>query len=166
MESRQILFKILRQLIFKMTGRGISGGIAESVPNRTLSRLQERRAWVSEWPKAQLERFCGPNVIAIEGDVLPAKRGDVGEQFIADNLPPGAQFGNGAAEIDGVPEDDGGEGKIEADFPEAKGRTTTWTPNNKVNEMKKLARKGLSKSAIARQLNVGRTSVRRLLAGT
>jgi hypothetical protein len=31
--------------------------------------------------------------------------------------------------------------------------------------MKKLARKGLSKSAIAKQLNVGRTSVRRLLAG-
>jgi helix-turn-helix resolvase-like protein len=93
----------------------------------------------------------------------------VGEQLIADNLTPGAQFGNGAAEIDGVPEDDGGEGKIEADFPRRKdgrphGRPTTV--GNKVNEMKKLARKGLSKSAIARQLNVGRTSVRRLLAGT
>lgn len=44
------------------------------------------------------------------------------------------------------------------------GRPTTV--GKKVNEMKKLARKGLSKSAIARQLNVGRTSVRRLLAGT
>lgn len=39
------------------------------------------------------------------------------------------------------------------------------TVAKKVNEMKKLAKKGLSQSAIARQLNVGRTSVRRLLAG-
>src|ERR1700733_3551146 len=34
----------------------------------------------------------------------------------------------------------------------------------KAHEMKKLTKKGLSKSAIAQQLNVGRTSVRRLLA--
>jgi putative DNA-invertase from lambdoid prophage Rac len=39
------------------------------------------------------------------------------------------------------------------------------TVAKKVHEMKRLARKGLSKSAIAKQLNVGRTSVRRLLAG-
>jgi DNA invertase Pin-like site-specific DNA recombinase len=39
------------------------------------------------------------------------------------------------------------------------------TVAKKVQEMKKLAKKGLSKSAIAKQLNVGRTSVRRLLAG-
>src|SRR6516225_8999259 len=38
------------------------------------------------------------------------------------------------------------------------------TVARKMQEMKKLARKGLSKSAIAKQLNVGRTSVRRLLA--
>jgi len=43
------------------------------------------------------------------------------------------------------------------------GRPTT--AGRKVNEMMKLAKKGLSKSAIAKQLNVGRTSVRRLLAG-
>jgi putative DNA-invertase from lambdoid prophage Rac len=39
------------------------------------------------------------------------------------------------------------------------------TVGHKLQEMKKLAKKGLSKSAIAKQLNVGRTSVRRLLAG-
>ena len=38
------------------------------------------------------------------------------------------------------------------------------TVAGKVHEMKKLAKKGWSKSAIARQLNVGRTSVRRWLA--
>lgn len=38
------------------------------------------------------------------------------------------------------------------------------TVAGKVHEMKKLAKKGLRKSAIARQLNVGRTSVRRWLA--
>jgi putative DNA-invertase from lambdoid prophage Rac len=42
------------------------------------------------------------------------------------------------------------------------GRPTTV--GKKVNEMKRLAKKGLSHSAIARELGVGRTSVRRLLA--
>jgi putative DNA-invertase from lambdoid prophage Rac len=36
----------------------------------------------------------------------------------------------------------------------------------KALQIRKLAKRGLSKSAIARKLNVGRTSVRRLLAGT
>jgi putative DNA-invertase from lambdoid prophage Rac len=40
------------------------------------------------------------------------------------------------------------------------------TVARKTADMKKLAKKGLSKSAIARQLNVGRTSVRRLLAAS
>jgi putative DNA-invertase from lambdoid prophage Rac len=40
------------------------------------------------------------------------------------------------------------------------------TVAKKAQEMKKLAKNGLSKSAIAKQLNVGRTSVRRLLAET
>jgi len=40
------------------------------------------------------------------------------------------------------------------------------TVAKKTQEMKKLAKNGLSKSAIAKQLNVGRTSVRRLLAKT
>ncbi len=35
----------------------------------------------------------------------------------------------------------------------------------KVHEIKKLAKKGLTKSAIAKKLNIGRTSVRRLLIG-
>lgn len=38
------------------------------------------------------------------------------------------------------------------------------TVARKMLEMKKLAKKGLSKSATARQFHVGRTSVRRLLA--
>jgi putative DNA-invertase from lambdoid prophage Rac len=40
------------------------------------------------------------------------------------------------------------------------------TVGRKAQEIKKLAGKGLSRSAIARKLNIGRTSVRRLLAGT
>jgi hypothetical protein len=43
-----------------------------------------------------LERLCGPNVITIEGDVLPAERSDMGKQIVADNLTLGAQFGNSA----------------------------------------------------------------------
>ena len=45
-----------------------------------------------------LERLCGPNVITIEGDVLPAERSDMGKQIVADNLTLGAQFGNSAPE--------------------------------------------------------------------
>jgi hypothetical protein len=41
----------------------------------------------------------------------------VGEQLIADNFPLGTQLGNGATEIDGVPEDDGGNGEIEVRRP-------------------------------------------------
>ena len=64
-----------------------------------------------------MERFCRPNIVAIEGDVLPAERGDVGEQLIADDLAAGTQLVNGAPEIDGVPEDDGRNGQIEAGSP-------------------------------------------------
>ena len=38
------------------------------------------------------------------------------------------------------------------------------TAGRKTSEIRKLAKKGLSQSAIARQLKIGRTSVRRLLA--
>ena len=64
-----------------------------------------------------MKRFRRPNVIAIEGDVLPAERGDLGKQKIADNLTLSAPFGNGVPEIDGVPEDDGRHSEIEAGSP-------------------------------------------------
>ena len=63
-----------------------------------------------------LERLCGPNVITIEGDVLPAERSDMGKQIVADNLTLGAQFGNSAPKINGVPEDDSRDGEIERDI--------------------------------------------------
>ena len=49
-----------------------------------------------------MEQFCWPNVVAIEGDVLPSERGDMGKQGIADDLPQRPQLINGAPEIDGV----------------------------------------------------------------
>ena len=39
-----------------------------------------------------LERLCGPNVITIEGYVLPAERSDMGKQIVADNLTLGARI--------------------------------------------------------------------------
>jgi hypothetical protein len=45
---------------------------------------------------------CGPNVIAVEGDVLPAEQRDMGKQIIADKLILGTQL---ATEINGVPEE-------------------------------------------------------------
>ena len=54
------------------------GVIAESVPNRTLSGIEEGGARISQRPKPLLERFGWPDVVAIEDDVLPAERGNVG----------------------------------------------------------------------------------------
>ena len=41
-----------------------------------------------QWPEVILERLCGPDVIAVEGNVLPAERRDMGKQIIIDNLNP------------------------------------------------------------------------------
>ena len=61
-----------------------------------------------------LKRLGRPDVIAIEGDVLPSERCDVGDELIGDGFAAGTQLVDGASEIDGVPEDDGGDGEIEA----------------------------------------------------
>jgi hypothetical protein len=44
-------------------------------------------------------------IVAVEGDVLPAERRDVGKQIIADNLTLGTQLGHSVTEINGVQED-------------------------------------------------------------
>ncbi len=62
---------------------------------------------IPQGPENLLERFRRPNVVAIEGDVLPSERGDMGKQGIAEILALGAQLVNCAPEIDGVPKDDG-----------------------------------------------------------
>ena len=58
------------------------GVIAESIPNRTLSGIEEGGARISQRPKPLLEWFGWPDVVAIEDDVFPAERGNVGEQLI------------------------------------------------------------------------------------
>ena len=67
----------------------------------TLSGIEECRARIPEWPEIILERLCGPNIIAVEGDVLPAERRDMGKQIIADNLTLGTQLSHSATEING-----------------------------------------------------------------
>ena len=46
--------------------------------------LSEDSAVAGRWPEVILERLCGPNVIAVEGDLLTAERRDMGKQIIAD----------------------------------------------------------------------------------
>ena len=48
-------------------------------------RREESRAGIPEGPEVLLERLHRTNVVAIEGDVFPAERGDVGKRMIADN---------------------------------------------------------------------------------
>jgi hypothetical protein len=64
-----------------------------------------------------LKRLGRPNVVAIEGDVLPAERSDVGKQKIADNLALRTKFGDGTPKVDGVPEYNGRHGEIEPGRP-------------------------------------------------
>ena len=73
------------------------------------SGIEEGGARISQRPKPLLERLGWPDVVAIEADVLPAERGNVGEQFIGQRFAFGAKLGNGVTEVDGVPEDDGGD---------------------------------------------------------
>jgi hypothetical protein len=46
--------------------------------------------------------------------VFPAERGNVGEQLVGQGFGLGTKLGNGVAEVDGVPEDDGGDREVEA----------------------------------------------------
>jgi hypothetical protein len=95
------------------------GVIAESVPKRTLSGIEELKARISQRPKPILERLGWPDVVAIEADVFPSERGDVGEQGVGQGFALGAKLGDGVTEIDGVPEDDGGDREVETGGPVA-----------------------------------------------
>jgi hypothetical protein len=80
-----------------------NGVIVESSPNRTLRPIEDFRARISQRSEGVSERFGGPDIIAVEGDVLPAERRDVGKKLVGDDFAARTQFTDGAAEIDGVP---------------------------------------------------------------
>ena len=48
---------------------------------------------ISQRPEPILERFGRPDVVAIEADVFPAERADVGEQRVGQNFALGAKLG-------------------------------------------------------------------------
>ena len=93
------------------------GVIAEFVPKRTLSSIEERGAGISQRPKPILERFGRPDVVAIKTDVFPAEWSDVRQQRVGQNFALDAKLGDGVAEIDGVPEGDGGDREVETRGP-------------------------------------------------
>src|ERR1700722_16355641 len=95
------------------------GVIAEFVLKCTLSSIEERGAGISQRTKPILERFGRPDVFAIEADVFPAERTDVGEKRVGQKFALSAKLGDGAAEIDGVPEGDGGDREVETRGPVA-----------------------------------------------
>ena len=101
----------------KRLGSLLRGVIAEFVPKRTLSSIEERGAGISQRPKPILERFGRPDVVAIKTDVFPAEWSDVRQQRVGQNFALDAKLGDGAAEIDGVPEGDGGDREVETRGP-------------------------------------------------
>ena len=74
----------------------------------------EKGGAISQRPKPLLERLGWPDVVAIEADMLRAQRGNVGEQVIRQSFGLGAKLGNGVAQVDGAPRNDGGDRKVEA----------------------------------------------------
>ena len=76
--------------------------------------MEEGGARISQWPKPLLKRLGWPDVVAIEANVLPAERGNVGEQFVRQRFALGAKLCNSVGQVDGVPEDDGGDREVEA----------------------------------------------------
>src|SRR5208282_5119716 len=65
-------------------------------------------------PSAITNRSEIAQVIAVEGDVLPTQRRNVRKKLVGNDFAARAQLVDGAAEIGGVPQDDGGDGEIEA----------------------------------------------------
>ena len=57
--------------------------------------------------------MSGPDIIAVEGDVLPAEGRDMSEKLVWDDFSARTQLIDGATEIDGIPEDDGGDREVE-----------------------------------------------------
>ena len=107
------------QTVKKSCAVSPSGVIAEFVLKRTLSSIEERGAGISQRTKPILERFGRPDVVAIEADVFPAERTDVGEESVGQKFALSAKLGDGAAEIDGVPEGDGGNREVQTRGPVA-----------------------------------------------
>jgi hypothetical protein len=63
------------------------------LPRRApLSGIEEGRTWVPKRAEAFFERCARPDIIAIEGDVFLAERGDVGKEFIRNDLAVRAQL--------------------------------------------------------------------------
>jgi hypothetical protein len=62
------------------------GVIAEFVPKRTLSSIEERGVGITQRPKPILERFGRSDIVAIKTDVFPAEWSDVGQQRVGQNF--------------------------------------------------------------------------------
>jgi hypothetical protein len=85
---------------------GVSGRF---VQNRTLSCLgQERSRNVAYGAKAADGVAVSPDVIAGQCDVLPSKRGDMGEKIIGNGAALSTQMLDDTVEVDCVPVDDRG----------------------------------------------------------
>jgi hypothetical protein len=46
-----------------------------------------------------LEGLGRPDIVAVEGDMLPSKRRNIGDEFIGDGFAAGAQLVDGASQI-------------------------------------------------------------------
>ena len=102
------------KLLSQKASTGSSQKFFQNIP---LSSIEERGAGISQRTKPILERFGRPDVVAIEADVFPAERADVGEKRVGQKFASSAKLGDGVAEIDGVPEGDGGDREVETRGP-------------------------------------------------
>ena len=79
----------------------------------------------------------GPYVVAGQTDVLPSKRGDVGEEIVGDIGSLRAQLPDGAVEIDRVPVNDGSGNEAQARRAEAlvfEGSVSNFPPSTRKHQ--------------------------------
>ena len=60
----------------------VAGSLPNLSQNPTPSGVEARRARIAEGPEAVLQQFRWPNVVAIEGDMLPAERRDMSNEIV------------------------------------------------------------------------------------
>lgn len=70
--------------------------------------------WMPERPETGGDGYCRPDVVTIEGNMLPIKRGNMDKEIVGHGLAVGAQLGHYPAQRDCVPEDDGSDSESES----------------------------------------------------
>ena len=90
-------------------GRAVAGVTTRFVQNCMLSCAAQEHRWnIAQWPEIRHGIVVGPNVVAGQGDVLPAQGRDMGKEIVGDRRADGARVLDSAMQVDRIPMDNRG----------------------------------------------------------